>query len=72
MIPCAIVGHDRDGGILLATLFGMDPFLKKRFADGGYREPDFQKALVTVLPHITPEIVKRSNHAKGFVVLPRR
>ena len=30
--------QDRDGGILLlATLFGMYPFLKKLFADGGYR-----------------------------------
>ncbi len=29
--------QDRDGGILLlATLFGMYPFLKKLFADGGY------------------------------------
>jgi hypothetical protein len=28
--------QDRDGGILLlATLFGMYPFLKKLFADGG-------------------------------------
>jgi hypothetical protein len=35
--------QDRDGGILLlATLFGMYPFLKKLFADGGYQGPDFQ------------------------------
>jgi hypothetical protein len=32
--------QDRDGGILLlATLFGMYPFLKKLFADGGYQGP---------------------------------
>ena len=38
--------QDRDGGILpLATLFGMYPFLKKLFADGGYQGPEFQKAL---------------------------
>ena len=65
--------QDRDGGILLlATLFGMYPFLKKLFADGGYQGPDFQKALAKILPHLTTEIVKRSDRAKGFVVLPRR
>ena len=48
------------------------PFLKKLFADGGYQGRDFQKALAKILPHLTTEIVKRSDHAKGFVVLPRR
>ena len=65
--------QDRDGGILLlATLFGMYPFLKKLFADGGYQGPEFQKALTKILPYLETEIVKRSDHAKGFVVLPRR
>ena len=33
--------QDRDGGILLlATLFGMYPFLKKLFADAGYQGPN--------------------------------
>src|SRR5439155_284084 len=65
--------QDRDGGILLlATLFGMYPFLKKLFADGGYQGPDFQKALAKILPQLETEIVKRSNRTKGFVVLPRR
>jgi putative transposase len=65
--------EDRDGGILLlATLFGMYPFLKKLFADGGYQGPEFQKALAKILPYLETEIVKRSDHAKGFVVLPRR
>ena len=37
--------QDRDGGILLlATLFGMYPFLKKLFADGGYQGPEFHTA----------------------------
>ena len=64
--------QDRDGGILLlATLFGMYPFLKKLFADGGYQGPEFQKALAKILPHLKTEIVKRSDH-EGFVVLPRR
>src|ERR1700692_266025 len=65
--------QDRDGGILLlATLFGMYPFLKKLFADGGYQGPEFQKALAKILPYLETEIVKRSDHANGFVVLPRR
>lgn len=65
--------QDRDGGILLlATLFGMYPFLKKLFADGGYQGPDFQKALTKILPQLETEIVKRSDRTRGFVVLPRR
>jgi Transposase DDE domain len=43
--------QDRDGGILLlATLFGMYPFLTKLFADGGYQGPEFQKALEKAYP----------------------
>lgn len=65
--------QDRDGGVLvLGTLFGMFPFLKKLFADGGYQGPQFQKALAKVLPHLKTDIVKRSNTAQGFEVLPRR
>ncbi|MGI8569525.1 MAG: transposase, partial [Methylocella sp.] len=30
------------------------------------------QALARVLPHLKAEIVKRSDHAKGFVVLPKR
>ena len=65
--------QDRDGGILLlATLFGMYPFLKKLFADGGYQGPEFHTALTKLLPQLDTEIIKRSDHAKGFVVRPRR
>lgn len=65
--------QDRAGGVLvLETLFGMFPFLKKPFADGGYQGPQFQKALAKVLPHLKTEIVKRSDTAKGFTVIPRR
>lgn len=56
----------------MATLFGMFPFLKKLFADGGYQGLEFNQALARVLPHLKAEIVKRSDHAKGFVVLPKR
>jgi transposase len=65
--------QDRDGGILLlATLFGMYPFLKKLFADGGYQGPEFRNAWAKNLPHLETEIVKCSDQAKGFVVLPKR
>ena len=65
--------QDRDGGILLlATLFGMYPFLKKLFADGAYQGPEFHNALAKILPCLKTEIVKRSDRAKGFEVLPRR
>ena len=65
--------QDRDGGVLLiATLFGLFPFLRKLYADGGYQGPVFQRALKRVMRQVDLEIVKRSDHAKGFEVLPRR
>jgi transposase len=65
--------QDRDGGaLLLATLFGMFPFLLKLYADGGYQGPEFQRAMGKILRQVNIEIVKRSDQAKGFVVLPKR
>ena len=65
--------QDRDGGVLvMATLFGMFPFLKTLFVDSGYQGPKFAKGLTKVLPHLDVEIVKRSDQASGFVVLPKR
>ena len=64
--------QDRDGGILLlATLFGMYPFLQTLFADAGYQGPKFHNALRTILPHLETQIVKRSDQ-KRFAVLPKR
>ena len=40
--------------------------------DGGYQGPEFQKALTRILPQLKTDIIKRSDQAKGFVVLPRR
>ena len=55
--------QDRDGGaLLLATLFGLFPFLLKQF----------QQAVGKILRQVNIEIVKRSDQAKGFVVLPKR
>ena len=56
----------------MATLFGMFPFLNKLFADGGYQGPQFANALTKLLPHLNVEIVKRSDQARGFTVLPKR
>ena len=65
--------QDRDGGVLvLATLFGLFPFLRKLFADGGYQGPQFRRALMRVLPQLAIEVVKRSDKAHGFEVIPRR
>ncbi len=65
--------QDRDGGILvLSTLFGQFPFLEKLFADGGYQGAQFELGLACVMPHLKTEIIKRSDRAKGFEVLPRR
>ena len=65
--------QDRDGGVLLmGTLFGLYPFLLKLYADGGYQGPEFQAALRRVCRQVSVEIVKRSDTAKGFVVVPKR
>ena len=37
----------------MATLFGLFPFLRKLYADGGYQGPVFKKALKRVLPPAT-------------------
>ena len=65
--------QDRDGGALvMATLFGMYPFLLKLYADGGYQGPVFRTAVTKIIARVNVEIVKRSDQAKGFAVLPRR
>ena len=65
--------QDRDGGILvLASMFGLYPFLEKLFADAGYQGPKFREALAKALPRLSVEIVKRSDTAQGFELLPRR
>ena len=65
--------QDRDGGLaLLSTLFGLFPFLKTLFADGAYEGPVFNGALAGILPGLETQIVKRSDRANGFVVLPKR
>jgi transposase len=50
----------------------MFPFLLKLYADGGYQGPEFRRALKKILARVNIEIVKRSDQAKGCVVLPKR
>ena len=64
--------QDRDGGVLLmATLFGMYPFLLKLYADAGYQGPKFQTGLARACRAVNVEIVRRCDSGK-FVVLPKR
>jgi transposase len=65
--------QDRDGGaMLMATLFGRYPFLLKLYADGGYQGPVFQQAMKAIMAQGEVDLVKRSEQATGFVVLPKR
>ena len=65
--------QDRDGGALvMASLLGGFPFLVKLYADGGYQGTQFQAAVKKVLARVNVEIVKRSDRANGFLVLPKR
>ena len=65
--------QDRDGGVLLmSTMFGLYPFLIKLYADSGYQGTQFRQGLKRVCSQINVEIVKRSDAAQKFVVLPKR
>ena len=65
--------QDRDGGVLvMSSMFGLFPFLRKLFADAGYQGPKFAAGTAEVWPGLEIEIVKRPDTAKGFELLPRR
>ena len=65
--------QDRDGGVLvMSSMFGLFPFLKKLFADAGYQGPKFAAGTAEVWPDLAIEIVRRSDTAQGFKLLPRR
>jgi transposase len=64
--------QDRDGApAVLASIRKSCPWLRHVFADGGYSGPKLRGALERI-GEWTIEIVKRSDTAKGFKVLPRR
>ena len=65
--------QDRDGGLLLlAILFGMYPFLRELFAGSGDQGPVFAKGVAKLFKQLEVEIVRRSDKATGFVVVPKR
>src|ERR1700679_4329025 len=65
--------QDRDGGgLVLKTLFGRFPFLTKLVADGGCQGPVFAGSAADAKPDLSVEIVKRSDTARGFELLPKR
>jgi len=64
--------QDRDGAAgLLTSIRSLYPWLRHVFADGGYAGDKLRDALAG-RGDWTIEIVKRSDVAQGFVVLPRR
>ena len=64
--------QDRDGApALLASILSAFPWLRHVFADGGYAGPKLTEALAKPGTW-TLEIIKRSDTAEGFVLLPRR
>ena len=64
--------QDRDGApLVLAEIIHRHPWLRHVFADGGYAGDKLRQALRKI-GKWTVEIIKRSDHAKGFEVLPRR
>ena len=64
--------QDRDGApAVLASIRRSCPWLRHVFADGGYAGPKLRGALAPIGAW-TIEVVKRSDTAKGFEVLPRR
>ena len=76
-LPVGTIVHqadiqDRDGApALLARVRSSFPWLRRIFADGGYAGDKLQGVLKD-LADSTIEIVKRSDVAKGFVLLPSR
>jgi transposase len=76
-LPVGMIVHpadvqDRDGAPwLLESVRSLYPWLRHVFADGGYAG-DKLKGALEGLGKWTIEIVKRSDAAKGFVLLPRR
>jgi transposase len=76
-LPVAMVVHpaniqDRDGApLVMARVRRLYPWLRHVFADGAYAGDKLKDALAG-LGKWSIEIVKRSDAAKGFVLLPRR
>ena len=64
--------QDRDGAVpLLQSVMALFPWMRHIFADGGYAGEKLAGALAG-FGRWTVQIVKRTDVAQGFIVLPRR
>lgn len=64
--------QNRDGAPgVLTTITKRYPMLRHLFADGGYAGPKLRDAL-KALGRWSVQIIKRSDTAEGFEILPRR
>jgi transposase len=65
--------QDRDGGpLVIKNLGNLYQLLEKIFADAGYQGPKFRNGVAAIRKQLVVDIVKRSDYAKGFVLLPKR
>ena len=65
--------QDRDGGaLLMPTLFGPFRSCASSMPTAAIRDRQFQARCNGFCARVKVEIVKRSDRAKGFVVLPKR
>jgi transposase len=64
--------QDRDGAVaLIRSIWRLYPWLRHIFADGAYAGDKLRKAM-SKFGSWTFEIIKRSDTARGFEILPRR
>ncbi len=64
---------ERAGGLaLLATVLGWLTWFKRLWVDGGYAGADFAAQAREHRPKLVVEVVRRSDTAQGFEVLPQR
>jgi|SRR6185369_3202166 transposase len=64
---------ERDGAqTLLMGVLGWFTWLRLLWVDGGYSGEAFAKWVTSISPNLMVEIVKRSDPAQGFKVLPKR
>jgi transposase len=64
---------ERDGAqMLLGQVLGWFTWLRLLWVDGGYAGPTFANWIKTLRPKLAVHVVKRSDHASGFKVLPHR
>ena len=75
MLGCAVLpanGQDRDGCLgVLKEVRRLFPFLERVVADGAYQGQETARAVRRAARAVL-DIVKRSDAAQGFVVLPKR